>query len=98
MTAPELPSPGGGQTSSWLSAPRAAALLRVCPGTLRRWAAEGAVPVLRTPGGRMWFTRADITAAAGSDFAARARRRARARRGGGRSDEAALPPPWQHRP
>ncbi len=43
----------------------AAALLDVHPDTLRRWADEGKVRSLRTPGGQRRFTRADIDAVYG---------------------------------
>jgi excisionase family DNA binding protein len=43
----------------------AAALLGIHPDTLRRWADEGKVPTVRTPGGERRFYRADIEAVYG---------------------------------
>ena len=42
---------------AWLSLGPASALLGVDPGTLRRWADEGRVPVYTTPGGHRRFDR-----------------------------------------
>ena len=40
----------------------AAALVRVHPDTLRRWAAAGKIPVRRTPGGKRVFQVRDLRA------------------------------------
>jgi len=44
----------------WLSLSEASKLLNVHPATLRRWADEGQVPVMRTPGGHRRFAQSDI--------------------------------------
>ncbi|MBL8056870.1 MAG: helix-turn-helix domain-containing protein [Anaerolineales bacterium] len=49
-----------GEPQSWLSLKQAAAHLGVHPTTLRRWADEGQVPVLLTPGGHRRFAVADL--------------------------------------
>ena len=45
----------------WLSLSDAAKRLNVHPATLRRWADEGQIPVMRTPGGHRRFAATDIT-------------------------------------
>jgi excisionase family DNA binding protein len=45
-----------------LSTAEAAQLLGVHPKTIKRWAAEGAVPAWQTPGGWWKFSRAELLA------------------------------------
>ncbi len=45
---------------TWLSLAQAAQQLDIHPTTLRRWADNGDVPVIRTPGGHRRFAAADI--------------------------------------
>ncbi len=47
-------------TDNWLSLKEAAALLNVHPGTLRRWADNGAIPYMLTPGGHRRFSENDL--------------------------------------
>ncbi len=47
-------------TGNWLSLKDAAALLNVHPGTLRRWADNGSIPYMLTPGGHRRFSQNDI--------------------------------------
>ncbi len=44
----------------WLSLSEAAKHLNVHPATLRRWADEGQLPVMRTPGGHRRFAASDL--------------------------------------
>lgn len=55
MMSAELPP-----TRQWLSLREAADQLAVHPTTLRRWADDGAIPVLRTPGGHRRFALDDV--------------------------------------
>lgn len=45
-----------------LAEPQAAVAFGVSARTLRRWRAAGAVPHLRTPGGRIFYVQADVDA------------------------------------
>lgn len=45
---------------TWLTISEAAELLGVHPSTLRRWADDGDVPTMITPGGHRRFSRADL--------------------------------------
>jgi excisionase family DNA binding protein len=47
-------------TTTWLSLTEAAEQLDVHPTTLRRWADNGDIPVMRTPGGHRRFAAADV--------------------------------------
>ena len=42
-------TPGTRQSSSWIGLGEASRLLGIAPGTLRRWADEGRIPVFTTP-------------------------------------------------
>jgi excisionase family DNA binding protein len=44
----------------WLTLKQASERLRVHPTTLRRWADEGQIPVMLTPGGHRRFAEADV--------------------------------------
>lgn len=46
----------------WIGLGEASAMLGITPGTLRRWADEGRVPVFTTPGGHRRFSRVAIAA------------------------------------
>lgn len=46
--------------SNWLTTTEAAELLGVHPSTLRRWADEGQIPTMVTPGGHRRFARRDV--------------------------------------
>jgi len=48
------------QGSRWMSLGEAARLLGVHPATLRRWADEGVIRCLRTPGGHRRFLEQDL--------------------------------------
>ncbi len=48
------------QTKTWLTNTQAAERLGVHPSTLRRWADQGQIPVLLTPGGHRRFAISDI--------------------------------------
>lgn len=50
----------GPETETWLSLKKAAASLSVHPTTLRRWAENGDIPHMRTPGGHRRFSSVDI--------------------------------------
>ena len=54
---------GGGAASRtrWVGLAEASAMLGITPGTLRRWADEGRVPVFTTPGGHRRFSSAAIS-------------------------------------
>lgn len=56
MTAASRP------TSSWVGLGEASRLLGIAPGTLRRWADEGQIPVFTTPGGHRRFASSTLTA------------------------------------
>jgi excisionase family DNA binding protein len=47
---------------TWLRLSEAAAYLGVHPATVRRWADEGQIACIRTPGGRRRFTQGDLDA------------------------------------
>lgn len=49
------------QTEEWLPLGKAAERLNVHPTTLRRWADNGEIPVMLTPGGHRRFAAADLT-------------------------------------
>lgn len=48
--------------SAWISLGEASRLLGIAPGTLRRWADEGRLPVFTTPGGHRRFPRQALRA------------------------------------
>ena len=48
------------ETEQWLTLSQAAKLLNVHPTTLRRWADNGEIPFMVTPGGHRRFSSADI--------------------------------------
>jgi excisionase family DNA binding protein len=48
------------ETETWLSLQKAADWLSIHPTTLRRWAENGDIPYMRTPGGHRRFSVADI--------------------------------------
>jgi excisionase family DNA binding protein len=48
---------GASDRSTWVSLGEASRLLGISPGTLRRWADEGRIPVFTTPGGHRRFPR-----------------------------------------
>lgn len=52
-------------TAPLLTPPEAAARLAIHPETLRRWAREGRVAVVRLPSGQMRFRPEDIAALSG---------------------------------
>jgi excisionase family DNA binding protein len=54
-----MPSKSPNQ-EEWLSLPQAAERLGVHSTTLRRWADQGDIPLLRTPGGHRRFTLSDL--------------------------------------
>ena len=56
MTSETRPS------SAWIGLGEASRLLGIAPGTLRRWADEGRIPVFTTPGGHRRFSRSSIGA------------------------------------
>jgi excisionase family DNA binding protein len=47
-------------SQTWLSLAQAAQQLDIHPTTLRRWADNGDIPVMRTPGGHRRFAAADV--------------------------------------
>lgn len=56
------------RTSTWtaeplLTAREVAALFRVDPCTVTRWAAAGRIPSIRTPGGHLRYREGDVRAA-----------------------------------
>lgn len=57
MTARQNPLDG----PEWLTLGEASRRLKVHPTTLRRWADEGQVPVMLTPGGHRRFAASDVT-------------------------------------
>ena len=65
-------------SSIWVGLGEASRLLGIAPGTLRRWADQGRIPVFTTPGGHRRFSRSTISALLP---AARTRRPALARLG-----------------
>jgi excisionase family DNA binding protein len=65
-------------SKNWVGLGEASRLLGIAPGTLRRWADAGRVPVFTTPGGHRRFSRSTINALLP---AARTRRPALARLG-----------------
>lgn len=66
-----------GSSRSWLSLGPASLLLGVDPGTLRRWADEGRIPVYTTPGGHRRFDRKAVERLASQRRPGRGRRSAR---------------------
>ncbi|MFC1559276.1 MerR family DNA-binding transcriptional regulator [Gemmatimonadota bacterium] len=56
----EIMKPNESNETVWLSLSEAALQLNVHPATLRRWADEGQVSVMRTPGGHRRFAASDI--------------------------------------
>lgn len=50
-------TPTAGRSQAWIGLGEASRLLGVAPGTLRRWADTGRVPVFLTPGGHRRFSR-----------------------------------------
>ncbi len=56
------PSRAGGERSGWVGLGEASRLLGISPGTLRRWADEGRIPVFTTPGGHRRFPRQALRA------------------------------------
>src|SRR5450759_1195542 len=75
----EVQVPQAARSSSiWVGLGEASRLLGIAPGTLRRWADAGRVPVFTTPGGHRRFSRSTINALLP---AARTRRPALARLG-----------------
>lgn len=65
-------------SATWVSLGEASRLLGIAPGTLRRWADDGRIPVFTTPGGHRRFSRSTISSLLP---AARTRRPALARLG-----------------
>lgn len=65
-------------STTWVGLGEASRLLGIAPGTLRRWADDGRIPVFTTPGGHRRFSRTTIAALLP---AARTRRPALARLG-----------------
>ena len=49
-------------STTWVGLGEASLLLGIAPGTLRRWADDGRIPVFTTPGGHRRFSRSTITA------------------------------------
>ncbi len=49
-------------STTWVGLGEASILLGIAPGTLRRWADDGRIPVFTTPGGHRRFSRSTITA------------------------------------
>jgi len=54
--------PAARAAAAWMSLGEASRTLGIAPGTLRRWADEGRVPVFTTPGGHRRFSRVAINA------------------------------------
>ncbi len=54
--------PATAAPAAWIGLGEASRLLGIAPGTLRRWADEGRVPVFTTPGGHRRFSRSAISA------------------------------------
>ena len=59
MTNPELPQDPS-SADNWLTLSEAAKLLNVHPTTLRRWANNGDIPAMVTPGGHRRFALTDL--------------------------------------
>jgi excisionase family DNA binding protein len=55
-------TPATRQSSSWIGLGEASRLLGIAPGTLRRWADDGRIPVFTTPGGHRRFARSTLSA------------------------------------
>src|SRR5450759_3449953 len=49
-------------STTWIGLGEASRLLGIAPGTLRRWADEGRIPVFTTPGGHRRFARSTLSA------------------------------------
>lgn len=60
--SPPSDRPSARDRSSWVGLGEASRLLGISPGTLRRWADEGRVPVFTTPGGHRRFPRRALRA------------------------------------
>ena len=54
--------PGSNRTPEWLTPGEVAALLRVDPKTVGRWAADGRIHSIRTPGNHRRFRATEIQA------------------------------------
>lgn len=54
--------PDARSSTTWVSLGEASRLLGIAPGTLRRWADAGRIPVFTTPGGHRRFSRSTISA------------------------------------
>lgn len=54
--------PAAADRSGWVGLGEASRLLGISPGTLRRWADEGRIPVFTTPGGHRRFPRRALRA------------------------------------
>jgi len=61
MTEPAAPA-FGGKGSNLLTPGEVAALFRVDPKTVTRWAASGRIRSIRTPGGHRRFRKSEIRA------------------------------------
>lgn len=57
-----MPVAAPSRRAGWMTLGEASATLGIAPGTLRRWADDGRVPVFTTPGGHRRFTQAAIAA------------------------------------
>lgn len=55
-------TPATRQSSTWIGLGEASRLLGIAPGTLRRWADDGRIPVFTTPGGHRRFARTTLSA------------------------------------
>src|SRR5450756_1868202 len=55
-------SPDTRSSTTWIGLGEASRLLGIAPGTLRRWADEGRIPVFTTPGGHRRFARSTLSA------------------------------------
>src|SRR5450756_2596768 len=49
-------------STTWVGLGEASRLLGIAPGTLRRWADDGRIPVFNTPGGHRRFARSTLSA------------------------------------
>ena len=54
--------PDARSSTTWVGLGEASRLLGIAPGTLRRWADAGRIPVFTTPGGHRRFSRSTISA------------------------------------
>jgi excisionase family DNA binding protein len=55
-----MPNQAGTETEEWLALSKAAKRLNIHPTTLRRWADNGEIPVMLTPGGHRRFAVSDL--------------------------------------